>query len=84
MEQENLVKLVKDLEERLVNLKKILSKYGVNSTKELLLKIEKGELPEHPTYEDYLEARSYELEAKEILHEIQSRLREIEKAVISA
>lgn len=84
MEESNLVRLVKELEERIIRLREILSKYGVGSTRELLSKIKKGELPEHPTYEDHLEARSYELEARELLREIQSRLRRIEEAVVSA
>ena len=34
----------------------ILKKYGVRTVSELAKKIEKGEVEEHPAYEDYLEA----------------------------
>ena len=82
--ENTLTELAKELEERLINLRNILNKYKVKSTREFLSKIEKGELPEHPTYEDYLEARSYDLEANEILKEIMSKLRDVERVVASA
>jgi len=37
-------------------LEKILSRYGVREPEEIERKIERGELPEHPTYEDFLSA----------------------------
>ncbi len=37
-------------------LEKILSKYGVKEPEEIERKIKRGELPEHPTYEDFLSA----------------------------
>jgi hypothetical protein len=33
----------------------MLSRYSVNSPEELKEKIENGEVPEHPTWEDYIE-----------------------------
>ncbi len=39
-----------------MKLEKILSKYGVKEPEEIERKIERGELPEHPTYEDFLSA----------------------------
>ena len=37
-----------------------LSRYGVNLPKELKEKIESGEVPEHPTWEDYIELTNLE------------------------
>lgn len=38
----------------------MLSRYRVNSPKELKRKIEIGEVPEHPTWEDYIELANLE------------------------
>jgi hypothetical protein len=38
----------------------MLSRYGVNSPEELKGKIERGEVPEHPTWEDYIELTNLE------------------------
>ena len=38
----------------------MLSRYGVNSPEELKRKIEGGEVPEHPTWEDYIELTNLE------------------------
>ena len=48
------------------DLYEILSAYNVSSPEELLERIKSGELPEHPTYEDYLEAKSLLEDLKEI------------------
>jgi hypothetical protein len=38
----------------------MLSRYGVNSSEELKGRIEEGEVPEHPTWEDYIELTNLE------------------------
>lgn len=38
----------------------MLSRYGVNSPEELRQKIERGEVSEHPTWEDYIELANLE------------------------
>ena len=38
----------------------MLSRYGVNSPRELREKIEKGKIAEHPTWEDYIELSNLE------------------------
>ncbi|AIY89562.1 hypothetical protein GACE_0509 [Geoglobus acetivorans] len=48
--------LTKEIIEQKMELKKILLKYGVKDPEEIEEKIERGELPEHPTYEDFLSA----------------------------
>jgi len=48
--------LTKEIIEQKIELKKILLKYGVKDPEEIEEKIERGELPEHPTYEDFLSA----------------------------
>lgn len=39
------------------NRKLLLEKHGVDNEQTLLNKISDGEIPEHPTYEDYLSAQ---------------------------
>ncbi|RKY47081.1 MAG: hypothetical protein DRP91_08160 [Candidatus Neomarinimicrobiota bacterium] len=48
--------ITKEIIEQKKELKKILLKYGVKDPEEIEKKIERGELPEHPTYEDFLSA----------------------------
>ena len=48
--------ITKEIIEQKRELKKILLKYGVKEPEEIEKKIEKGELPEHPAYEDFLSA----------------------------
>jgi F0F1-type ATP synthase delta subunit len=48
--------LTKEIIEQKKELREILSKYGVKEPEEIERKIENGELPEHPTYEDFLSA----------------------------
>ncbi|WP_290623344.1 MULTISPECIES: hypothetical protein [unclassified Archaeoglobus] len=48
--------ITKEIIEQKKELKKILLKYGVRDPEEIEKKIEKGELPEHPAYEDFLSA----------------------------
>lgn len=51
---------VSELIEQRRKLKNILEKYGVSRAEEIEEKIIKGEIPEHPAYEDYLSALAYE------------------------
>jgi predicted enzyme involved in methoxymalonyl-ACP biosynthesis len=58
-------------------LRKVLSTYGVQKAKDIEVKMKKGELKEHPTYEDYLSALQLEMnleELGELLREKYSRL----------
>jgi hypothetical protein len=48
--------ITKEIIEQKKELKRILIKYGVKDPEEIEKKIEKGELPEHPAYEDFLSA----------------------------
>ena len=48
--------ITKEIVEQKKELKKILLKYGVKDPVDIEKKIERGELPEHPAYEDYLSA----------------------------
>ncbi len=48
--------ITKEIVEQKKELKKILLKYNVKDPEEIEKKIERGELPEHPTYEDFLSA----------------------------
>jgi hypothetical protein len=40
-------------------LKRLQDRYGVGSPEDIEKKIAEGKLPEHPTYEDYLEALAH-------------------------
>jgi hypothetical protein len=48
--------IMKELIEQKRELKRILSKHKVKAPEEIEKGIEKGKLPEHPSYEDYLSA----------------------------
>jgi len=48
--------LTKEIIDQKRQLEEILSKYGVSNPEEIEKKIESGELPEHPSYEDFLSA----------------------------
>lgn len=50
----------------------ILSKHGVNSVEELGKKIEEGEVPEHPAWEDLIEVKNIETEVKGIEDDIRA------------
>jgi len=56
---------------------KVLSAYGATRAEEIEVKMKKGELGEHPAYEDYLSALQLEMnleELKEFLRDKYSRL----------
>ncbi len=48
--------VIKEILEQKKELERILSKYSVKEPEEIEKKIERGEIPEHPTYEDFLSA----------------------------
>ena len=54
-------------------LEEILDAYDVSSPEEILEKIKMGKLPEHPAYEDYLEAKSLLQDASQL----KNRLKEL-------
>lgn len=58
--------LTKEIMDQKNQLKSILSKYGVNEPEEIEKKIESGELPEHPPYEDFLSALSLKSNIQEM------------------
>ena len=58
-------------------LDEILSSYNVKSSLEILKKVERGELPEHPTYEDYLEAKSLEEDLKLLKESLKKQFEEL-------
>lgn len=58
-------------------LRKVLSAYGVTRADEIEVRMRKGELKEHPAYEDYLSALQLEMnleEIRELLREKYSQL----------
>ncbi len=55
-------------------LEKILSKYGVKDSKEIEKKIENNEIPEHPSYEDYLSALALKQNIEELKKSIEDLL----------
>ncbi len=78
MREEEATRLLRGAIRTYRRLKRILDKYGVSNTGELLDEIKSGKFIEHPTYEDYLEARSYELELKKILTKLNSAIGEMQ------
>ena len=58
-------------------LRKVLSTYGVQKAKDIEVEMKKGELKEHPTYEEFLSALQLEMNLEELgqlLREKYSRL----------
>jgi len=55
----------------------ILKAYKVSSSHEILDMIKNNELPEHPTYEDYLEAKSLEEDLKKLKDKIDEIIKEL-------
>ena len=55
----------------------ILKAYKASSSQEILDKIKNNELPEHPTYEDYLEAKSLEEDLKKLKGKINQIIKEL-------
>jgi hypothetical protein len=61
------------------SLQRILSSYNVHSVEEFKNKIESKSLPEHPSYEDYLEALSFEKDMAKLKTEINRSVEEVLK-----
>jgi hypothetical protein len=62
--------LIKEILEEKRELRKILSKYKVKEPEEIEEMIKRGEIPEHPSYEDFLSA----LALKENIEEMRKAL----------
>ena len=62
--------LIKEILEEKRELRKILSKYKVKEPEEIEEMIKRGEVPEHPSYEDFLSA----LALKENIEEMRKAL----------
>jgi hypothetical protein len=58
-------------------LEAILDHYGVRSVQELREKLEARELPEHPAYEDYLDAVAYEEEVRAVGEALRRKVEEL-------
>ncbi|ADB58017.1 hypothetical protein [Archaeoglobus profundus] len=69
--------LMTELIKQKKELEKILSKYGVKEPEEIERKIERGEIPEHPSYEDFLSALAFKQNIAELKKSIEKFLREI-------
>jgi hypothetical protein len=69
--------MVNELIEQKRKLKEILSKYGVEKSVEIEEKIKKGEISEHPSYEDYLSALAYERNILELKKQSRKMIEEI-------
>ena len=66
--------LMNELLKQKKELERILSKYNVKDPDEIEKKIEKGEIPEHPCYEDYLSALALKQNIQELKKEIEEFL----------
>ena len=69
------VVLMNELIKQKKELENILSKYGVKEPEEIEKMIENGDIPEHPSYEDYLSA----LALKQNIEELKKAIEEILK-----
>ncbi|OLS13581.1 MAG: hypothetical protein RBG13Loki_2802 [Promethearchaeota archaeon CR_4] len=52
--------VLKDLVDQKKQLKSVLEKYNVDNPEQIEKKIQDGTIPEHPAYEDYLGALSFQ------------------------
>jgi hypothetical protein len=57
-------------------LREILERYGVAAPEEVKAKISKGVIPEHPAYEDYLDALAYALDIKAVGETLRKKIHE--------
>ena len=71
------VVLMNELMKQKKELEKILAKYNVKDPEEIEKKIENNEIPEHPSYEDYLSA----LALKQNIEELKKAIEEILKGI---
>ena len=55
-------------------LRQILQQYNVDNPSGIEEKIKIGKIDEHPAYEDYLDALSYQMEIEDLWQEIQTQL----------
>ena len=65
------------MSEQKESLKNILKKYNAKSPEDIEIIIEQGEVGEHPAYEDYLSASSYEqnvMDLKNLLDDLVKRI----------
>jgi len=70
--------LMNELVKQKKELERILSKYGVKEPEEIEKKIESGEIPEHPSYEDYLSALAFKQNITELKKAIEKFLKDLE------
>ena len=70
--------LMNELVKQKRELERILSKYGVKEPEEIEKKIESGELPEHPSYEDYLSALAFKQNIAELKKAIEEFLKDLD------
>jgi len=64
------VSLIHDHQFNMERLESILAKYDAKAPEDIEEKIKRGEIPEHPSYEEYLEALSHQENMKEAIREI--------------
>ncbi len=58
--------IIKDLADHKEQLQIILDKYKVDNPEQIEAKIREGKIPEHPAYEDYLSALSFQNSIEEM------------------
>jgi F0F1-type ATP synthase delta subunit len=69
--------LIKEIIDEKRELRKILSKYKVKEPEEIEEMIKKGEIPEHPSYEDFLSALALKKNIEEMRKAISRMIEEI-------
>ncbi|MFW9916202.1 MAG: hypothetical protein ACFFGZ_11400 [Candidatus Thorarchaeota archaeon] len=62
-----------------MKLKELLAQYDVQSPDEIESKIYDHKIPEHPSYEDYLSALSYQQSALELVELLDAKVKELRK-----
>ena len=69
--------LAREIADLKTKIKATLKRYNVSNLDALEKKIEEGSITEHPTYEDYLSALTFQLNMEELSAILASKIREL-------
>lgn len=76
LQMHTLTRKIADLQ---MKLKEILAHYDVQTPDEIESKIYDHKIPEHPSYEDYLSALSYQQSTLELVELLDDKVKELRK-----
>ena len=74
----DLVHIVVENRERL---NEILNRYGVAKPEDIKAKIASGKLKAHPSFEDYLSALAYQIDAKDTMKKLEEKMNKLRESI---